>query len=486
MADEVAAGHGLNVPYAWSYLTPAVANGLDLPRPAFDVWLPASSSLVTVPFVGPLGGDLAFRLAGALAGAALVLLVAMLARRTARAAGRTDRDADIVALVAAGLIAISQPLVTGSIGSDSQALFGVTAVAGVLAVEWALDTGRPRDLVLAGLVLGAGMLTRNETLYLVAAAVIVIVAATRGPRPERLARAALLAVVAAACYAPWGLRQWLVFGTPFPGQTAANAFSVSPNDIFGWSAPPPSLSTYLSIGPAALIDQRVTAFWHNLVDVALVPALPWSVVGIVGVVLLWRARPIRLLIATAAVIFLADTLVFPVSTLYGTFLHGSGARLRAARDRGCGRRGAGGSRRLSVPRRSGADRARRGRHGDLPAAGHLLRGSRLRGLGERGAGPVPGPRRGSRRRRPHRRHRHRHASVLGLAGVGLPRRRPARRGRGERPVAGEGVQRRGGRGRRRGRPVAGRGRARRRASSPIALPPEASPLSAFRVACTGP
>ena len=322
VADQLSAGNGLSVPYAWSYLTPAVANGLALPRPAFDVWLPAAS-LVSVPLVGPLGGVLASRIAGALAGAALVPLVAVLARRTARSSGRDDHDADVVALIAATLVAITQPLVTGSITSDSQALFGVTVVGGVLAVEWALGTGRPRDLVVAGLVLGASMLTRNETLYLLVAVAVVAVASTPGARGERLSRAALLVAVPAACYAPWALRQWITFGTPFPAQTAANAFSVSPNDIFGWSAPPPSLSTYLAIGPAALIEQRVTAFGHNLIDVLLLPAVPWSFVGLAGAVVLWRARPVRLLLATSVAIFLADTMVFPVSTLYGTFLHGS-------------------------------------------------------------------------------------------------------------------------------------------------------------------
>ena len=53
------------------------------------------------------------------------------------------------------------------------------------------------------------------------------------------------------------------------------------------------------------------------------PALPWSVVGIAGSALLWRARPIRLLLATAVLTLATDTLIFPVSTLYGTFLHGS-------------------------------------------------------------------------------------------------------------------------------------------------------------------
>jgi len=322
VADQIAAGHGLTVPFVWSYLTPAVANGLDLPRPAFEVWLPAAS-LVSVPLVGPFGGVLAARLAGALAGAALVPLVAMLAGRTARATGRDDRDATLMALAAATLVAITQPLVTGSISSDSQALFGVTVLGGVLAVEWALRTGRPRDLVLAGLVLGAGLLTRNETLYLLVAVVVVAVAASPGTRAERLGRATLLVTVAAACYAPWAVRQWLVFGSPFPGQTAANAFSVSPNDIFGWTAPQPTLATYLASGPAALVAQRLEALRHNVMDVLVTPALPWSVVGLVGMVLLWRARPLRLLLAAAVLTFLAATLVFPVATLYGTFLHGS-------------------------------------------------------------------------------------------------------------------------------------------------------------------
>ncbi len=322
VADRVASGHGLTVPYAWSYLTSAAATGNSLPQPAFDVWLPAAS-LVTVPLVWLVGGVVASRLAGALAGAALVPLVALLASRTARATGRSGPDADAVALVAAALVAVSQPLVTGSISSDSQALFGVTVLGGVLACEWALRTGRTRDLVLAGLVLGTGMLTRNETLYLLAAVVVVAVAGSAGTRAQRLGRAALLVGVAAACYAPWALRQQLTFGTAFPSQTVANAFSVSPNDIFGWSAPRPSLATYLAAGPAALAGQRLEALLHNVVDVLVMPGLPWSVVGLAGAARLWRARPLRLLLATAALTLLADTLVFPVATLYGTFLHGS-------------------------------------------------------------------------------------------------------------------------------------------------------------------
>ncbi len=314
-AEELARGHGLTVPYAWSYLTSAVANGIAMPRPAFDVWLPMAS-FVAAPFVWLCGGDGASRVAGALAGAALVPLTAMLARRAALSLGRASRDAHLLALVAAALVAVSQPLVTGSISSDSQALFGVTVLAGVLTVNRAIETGRRRDLIVAGLVLGAGMLTRNETIYLVAAAVALAGRA-------HLGRSAVVAVVAGACYAPWAIRQWLVFGTPMPGQTAANAFSLSPLDIFGWSAPAPSLTTYLAVGPGALLDQRVTALGHNLLDVLLGPALPWSVVGLLGVALLWRARPMRLLILTSLVIIAADTLVFPVATLFGTFLHGS-------------------------------------------------------------------------------------------------------------------------------------------------------------------
>ncbi len=77
----------------------------------------------------------------------------------------------------------------------------------------------------------------------------------------------VLVLASAACYAPWAIRQWLVFATPMPSQTAANAFSISTNDIFGWATPPPSLSTYLATGPGALLDQRVAALSHNLLDV---------------------------------------------------------------------------------------------------------------------------------------------------------------------------------------------------------------------------
>jgi hypothetical protein len=322
VAERVAGGHGLTVPYAWSYLTPAIATGLDLPRPAFEVWLPAAS-LVDLPFVGLFGGDAASRLAGALAGAALVPLVALLGRHSVLAMGRSGREADATSIVAAGLVAVSLPFVTGSITSDSQALFGVTTLAGVLLVERALASRRGRDLALAGVVLGAGLLTRNEAVFVVVVAAIVAAAGRGLPARERAVGPLVLGLAAAACYAPWAVRQWLVFGTPVPSQTAANAFSISTNDIFGWAAPTPTLARYLAAGPGALLDQRLAALSHNLLDVLVLPALPWSVVGLVGVALLWRARPLRLLIATALAVFAVDTLAFPVATLQGTFLHGS-------------------------------------------------------------------------------------------------------------------------------------------------------------------
>ena len=95
------------------------------------------------------------------------------------------------------------------------------------------------------------------------------------------------ALVALAVFAPWMVRDWLEFGNPLPGQALANALSVTGFDIFAWSDPP-TLSRYLAVGPARLLEMRVDGLAHNLFTVLLIPGFPTSFVGLVA--LPWFAR----------------------------------------------------------------------------------------------------------------------------------------------------------------------------------------------------
>jgi len=132
------------------------------------------------------------------------------------------------------------------------------------------------------------------------------------------------AAVAALVFAPWAVRDWIVFGSPLPGQTLANALSVNPTDIFAYRDQP-TVAHYLAQGPAALIGMRVTGIIHNLVDVLIVPGFPIGFVGLLALPNCARLHALRPLVLVAVITFLVTGLVFPVSTTWGTFLHSAGA-----------------------------------------------------------------------------------------------------------------------------------------------------------------
>jgi hypothetical protein len=119
------------------------------------------------------------------------------------------------------------------------------------------------------------------------------------------------------------VRDWLVFGSPLPGQAVANAFSVSGLDIFAWHDPP-TLSRYLAVAPARLVEMRVEGLLHNLVTVLLLPGLPLSLFGLLALPRQARGAAVRPVALLALTTFLVTSLVFPVATTWGTFLHAAG------------------------------------------------------------------------------------------------------------------------------------------------------------------
>jgi len=178
-------------------------------------------------------------------------------------------------------------------------------------------------LVVLGVVLGLSALTRNEALWL-ALVWLVFAWRLRLSRSDRLRLVVIPAAVALAFFVPWMVRDWLAFGSPLPGQALTNALSIDGTDIFAWQDPP-TVSRYLSVGVGRLVEMRAVGITHNLFDVLLIPGAPLSVIGLVALPWLLRTRALQPLIAVSALIFLVTSLLFPVSTTWGTFLHAAGA-----------------------------------------------------------------------------------------------------------------------------------------------------------------
>jgi len=224
--------------------------------------------------------------------------------------------------------AVYLPLLLHSALPDSTMPFAVLALAACLLMARLARDARgarltdPRLLGL-GLCLGLAALTRNEAAWLALGWVVV---AWTAPGLERAARVRLIGVagfVALAIFTPWMIRDWAVFGSPLPGQAVTNAFSVTGFDIFAWNDPP-TLARYLAVGPARLLEMRVEGLWHNLGSVLLLPGFPISLIGLLALPWQARGRAVRPVVLLSVITFLVTSLVFPVATTWGTFLHAAG------------------------------------------------------------------------------------------------------------------------------------------------------------------
>ena len=321
-------GRGLVSDALWSYQTLP----LTVPRAAFEVWLPLPTFAAALP-MAILGATFAAaQVSSVLIGALVPVLAWRLAadvaeeRRLPIGRGRT-------LAVGTGLTAaVSLPLILHSTLPDSTMPFAALTLATGLLItrirrayeDRGARHARPLGwLVVLGVVLGLAALTRNEAAWL-ALAWVVFAWQLPIPRRERVGAIALPAIVALAIFGPWMIRDWLAFGSPLPGQALTNALSIDGTDIFAWSDPP-TLSRYLAVGPARLLEMRVIGIEHNLFEVLLLPGAPLSVIGLVGLPWLLRTRALQPLLLVSGVIFLVTSLLFPVSTTWGTFLHAAGA-----------------------------------------------------------------------------------------------------------------------------------------------------------------
>ncbi len=336
VARNLVQGRGLVSDALWSYQTPALdpatgTFGLFFPRPAFEVWLPLPSLLMAVPMLlfGPTFH--AAQVMSVPVGALVPVLAWRLGADVAAELGLPAGRARTMALGAGLCAAVFGPLVLHNLLPDSTMVFAVLALWACLLMERLVrdaSGGRriaslDRRLLGLGVLLGLAAVTRSEAAWVALTWALLAWLAVPGARRERLRLVAVPAVVALAVFAPWGIRDWRIFGSPLPGQTAANAFSVTGFDIFAYQVLP-TLQRYLAQGPAALLRMRVEGFDHNLFSVLLIPAVPVGPLGLLALPWTGRLRSLRPLLIVSLLTFTITTLVFPVATTWGTFLHAAG------------------------------------------------------------------------------------------------------------------------------------------------------------------
>ncbi|HEY8987931.1 MAG TPA: hypothetical protein VIM39_02845 [Candidatus Limnocylindrales bacterium] len=324
VSQHLVEGRGLVADAIWSYQTPPLV----FPRPAFEVWLPLPSFLAAVPMLllGPT-----FRAAQVmpiLVGALVPVLAWRIAADVAVEQALPPGRARTLAIGTGLTCAVYLPLLLHSTLPDSTMLFAALALGACLlmsrlaATRTAVPWSDPR-LIGLGILIGFAALARNEALWIGLAWAAMAWTSIPASRRERLVAIVVPAVVAGLIFAPWAIRDWQVFGNPLPGQALANALSVTGFDIFAWQDPA-TVARYLAIGPARLLEMRVEGIGHNLFSVLLVPGAPLSLVGFFALPLVVRLRSLRAVVVVSGITFLVTSLVFPVATTWGTFLHAAG------------------------------------------------------------------------------------------------------------------------------------------------------------------
>ncbi|MBA2719585.1 MAG: hypothetical protein H0U52_10140 [Chloroflexi bacterium] len=317
-------GRGLVSDALWSYQTPP----LIFPRPAFEVWLPLPTFLSALPMLVLGTSFRVAQLVPVIVGSLIPVLAWRIAADVAAEKGLPKGRARTLAIGTGLTCAVYLPLLLHSTLPDSTMLFAALALGACLLMTRLSAAGEAirwvdRRLLGLGVLIGLAALTRNEAVWIGLAWAVIASTGIRAPRATRVGLIAVPGAIALLIFAPWAIRDWLVFGNPLPGQALANALSVTGFDIFAWQDPP-TMSRYLAVGPARLLEMRVEGLGHNLFSVLLLPGAPLSLVGLVALPLAVRLRSLRAVMLVGGITFLVTSLAFPVATTWGTFLHAAG------------------------------------------------------------------------------------------------------------------------------------------------------------------
>ncbi len=321
VARNLTEGRGLVTDALWSYQTPPLV----FPHPAFEVWLPLPTFLAAIP-MAILGTTFqAAQISSVIVGAVVPVLAWRLTADVAAERQLTPDRARTLALGAGFTSAVYLPLLLNSALPDSTMPFAIVVLGGCLLMTRIVRDPRGARLadgrlLALGVLLGLGALTRNETAWLALLWAATAWFGTSAPRAVRLRLVGVVAIVALVVFSPWAYRNIAEFGSPLPGQAINNAFYLSGFDIFAWHDPP-TLSRYLALGPARLVEMRFEGLGHNLFNVLFFLGLPLSLIGLVGLPWQGRSRALRPLVLFSVIVFLFISLVFPAATQWGTFLH---------------------------------------------------------------------------------------------------------------------------------------------------------------------
>lgn len=309
--QQIAEGRGFSEPVMWNYLD----NPSGLPHPSHTYWMPLASLLAAA----------GMRVAGAATFAAaripFILLAASVAPLTARLAFVLTKETRYSFF--AGLLAISSAFYLPYLPTTDS--FGIAMVLGGLFFLVLLSASKNRLTSRQALGLGAiaGLihLARAEGLLWLLAAVWVVWTLSKRKSDLLIAMAGYALVMA-----PWLLRNWLTFGTPFGPGVGATLWLTNYNELFAYPASQLTATHWLASGWGAILLARLSALAQNLLSalsvqglIFLAPLIAWGA---------WKLRKqfsVRLAIWIWLALLFVMSIIFPFSGGRGGFFHAAAA-----------------------------------------------------------------------------------------------------------------------------------------------------------------
>jgi len=315
-AGNLVSGRSLVVDALWSYQIPFPG----VTHPSHEHWMPLTTGLIASAFA-LLGSSLrAGQLPGMILGALLAPFTYLVGRRTLPGGPRNRW----VAFSAALLVAVNATLSYQSASADSSAPFALLAAGALLMAS--MPPATYLRCVIAGLLAALAYLTRSDGVLLLVAIPLAWCLPPAAPQyriqnPE--SKILLVLVAFALLVAPWLVRNHLAFGTPLPASVLSQARLTDYVDTFNYQASP-TWGTLFAQGWQALLLQRIGALLHNG-GIFLLSTFPWGLLALPGIWLLRREWTLSLPFVYGLLLFLVTAVVFPVSTVSGTFYHSLGA-----------------------------------------------------------------------------------------------------------------------------------------------------------------
>ncbi|MDQ2933553.1 MAG: glycosyltransferase family 39 protein [Chloroflexota bacterium] len=330
-ARELATGHGLTVPFVWSFLETGgrLPTHPALPIPSHAHWMPLTS-FVSAGAMWLLGATWrAGQVAMVLLSTLLTPLAYLIGLRIfrSRAAG-----------VAGGVLVVfcGPLLLFGSI-VENFAVFGLAGAGALYAAMRSVEDRGHRKLWL----IGSGALVGIATLARVDGVLLGVATATAwaigmgwtswrasGPRPGWLVGVASAAAFAATV-APWAARNLATFGAVLPSTGGHTLWIKSYNEQFSLTADT-SFATYLAQGPLAIMSPKVQT-WITLLGYSV--ALLAGIFGALFLASLWlqRREPCHApFIVYWLMMFVAMGAIFTFHAPNGLFYHHAAAWLPIA------------------------------------------------------------------------------------------------------------------------------------------------------------